>query len=92
MTRTPEPRLLLLNVIAEQMETPFPEWMIAWLEVSLQAAIELESATMPPYLCDFWSIADKDRGRQAHTLDDHGGTEPLPAGDQVADVPGAGYA
>ncbi|MGB0385044.1 MAG: ferritin-like domain-containing protein, partial [Ardenticatenaceae bacterium] len=31
-----------------------------WLKRSLQAAIELEHATLPPYLCGMWSIQDSD--------------------------------
>lgn len=30
----------------------------AWLEESLQAAVALEFATIPPYLCALWSIED----------------------------------
>ncbi|MBE9211043.1 hypothetical protein IQ244_32075 [Nostoc sp. LEGE 06077] len=29
-----------------------------WLKSSLNAAIELELATLPPYLCAWWSIKD----------------------------------
>jgi hypothetical protein len=31
---------------------------LGWLQESLQAAIELEHATLPPYLCALWSIKD----------------------------------
>lgn len=30
-----------------------------WLKASLQAAIELELSTIPPYLCALWSIKDR---------------------------------
>ncbi len=33
-----------------------------WLKSSLQAAIELELATLPPYLCAMWSIRDTAAG------------------------------
>lgn len=29
-----------------------------WLKDSLQAAVELELSTLPPYLCGMWSIHD----------------------------------
>lgn len=32
---------------------------VQWLERALQAAIELEHATLPPYLCALWSIKDE---------------------------------
>ena len=33
-----------------------------WLKESLQAAIELELSTLPPYLCAMWSIRDPSAG------------------------------
>src|SRR5229473_146281 len=41
---------------------------LAWLRQSLQAAIELELATIPPYLCGLWSI--KAQGGPAYDLID----------------------
>ena len=38
------------------MDTSDFERDIDWLKNSLQAAIELEFSTIPPYLCAFWSI------------------------------------
>ncbi len=35
---------------------------IEWLRKSLQAAIELELSTLPPYLCAMWSIKDASAG------------------------------
>lgn len=35
---------------------------IDWLNKSLQAAMELELATLPPYLCAMWSIKDPSGG------------------------------
>lgn len=31
---------------------------LGWLKKSLQAAVSLEFATIPPYLCALWSIKD----------------------------------
>src|SRR5689334_8657050 len=62
MTRTLEPRLLSLNIIVEQVEIPLEKRTLDWLKKSLQAAIELELATMPPYLCGYWSIAENGKG------------------------------
>jgi len=35
-----------------------PEHDLPWLRRAVQAAIELELSTIPPYLCAFWSILD----------------------------------
>ncbi len=32
-----------------------------WLKAALQAAVELEMATIPPYLCAYWSIKDHNK-------------------------------
>jgi hypothetical protein len=40
------------------MNIPPDKHDAAWLRSSLQAAIELEFATIPPYLCALWSIVD----------------------------------
>ncbi|QMU76519.1 hypothetical protein GXW83_12965 [Streptacidiphilus sp. PB12-B1b] len=32
---------------------------IHWLRTALQAAVELEFATIPPYLCAWWSVRDR---------------------------------
>jgi Ferritin-like len=40
---------------------------IAWLKKTLQAAISLEFATIPPYLCALWSIKD-DRHEVARSI------------------------
>lgn len=41
------------------MSVPLNQHDITWLKSSLQAAIELEFATIPPYLCALWSIKDQ---------------------------------
>jgi hypothetical protein len=46
------------NRIVELMAAPRADHDIDWLKASLQAAIELEFATIPPYLCGYWSIKD----------------------------------
>ena len=42
--------------IVELMKAPPEEHDLDWLKRSLQAAIKLEFATLPPYLCAYWSI------------------------------------
>jgi len=53
--------------IVELMQ-PEAQHDLAWLRQSLQAAIELELATIPPYLCGLWSI--KAQGGPAYDLID----------------------
>jgi hypothetical protein len=43
--------------IAELMTTPTRD--IPWLRNALQSAVELELATLPPYLCGFWALKDR---------------------------------
>jgi hypothetical protein len=45
--------------IRELMSVPVEQHDIVWLKKSLQAAIEVELATLPPYLCALWSIIDE---------------------------------
>jgi Ferritin-like len=40
------------------MAVAAPQRDIQWLTDSLQAALELELSTLPPYLCGMWSIMD----------------------------------
>jgi hypothetical protein len=42
--------------IVDLMRIPAASHDVAWLQDSLQAAIELELSTIPPYLCALWSI------------------------------------
>ncbi len=49
---TPLPDLF----IAELMKVPTEQHDLDWLKASLQAAIKLEFATLPPYLCGYWSV------------------------------------
>jgi Ferritin-like len=42
--------------ILDLMQIPRELHDIQWLKTSLQAALELELATLPPYLCALWSI------------------------------------
>jgi hypothetical protein len=42
--------------IIELMRIPEDNHDLAWLKDGLQAAIELELSTIPPYLCALWSI------------------------------------
>lgn len=46
------------NAIIELMRVPCSGYDLEWLKSALQAAVELELATIPPYLCATWSIKD----------------------------------
>jgi Ferritin-like len=48
-----------MKQVAALMRVPRDQRDLAWLKTSLQAAIELEFATIPPYLCALWSIKDQ---------------------------------
>lgn len=41
------------------MRQPVAEHDVGWLQTGLQAAIELELATFPPYLCGQWALKDQ---------------------------------
>ncbi|HEY2194682.1 MAG TPA: ferritin-like protein [Actinomycetospora sp.] len=41
---------------------------VDWLHTALQAAVELELATIPPYLCAMWSIQDPNGDDQVRAL------------------------
>ena len=47
------------NKIVELMQVAPEEHDLAWLQESLQAAVELEFATLPPYLSGAWSIKNR---------------------------------
>ncbi|MFD9245478.1 ferritin-like protein [Streptomyces sp. NPDC059556] len=49
------------NRIVELMGEPADHRDADWLKDSLQQAVMLELATLPPYLCGLWSIEDPDR-------------------------------
>ncbi|WP_165074594.1 ferritin-like domain-containing protein [Paludisphaera rhizosphaerae] len=55
------------NAIVELMKVPPEDHDLAWLKRSLQAAVQLEFATIPPYLTALWSIKDLD-GDVAQTI------------------------
>ena len=46
--------------IIDLMNVPPEEHDLDWLKAALQSAIELELATLPPYLCAMWSIDETD--------------------------------
>ena len=46
--------------IAELMRQPTADHNLCWLQKALQAALELELATLPPYLCGQWALKDQD--------------------------------
>src|SRR5262245_10440365 len=45
--------------IVDLLRVPATRHDLDWLRRSLQAAIELEFATIPPYLTAYWSIKDR---------------------------------
>src|SRR5271165_2223984 len=45
--------------IAQLMRQPVAEHDKSWLQKALQSAIELELATLPPYLCGLWALQDQ---------------------------------
>jgi hypothetical protein len=45
-------------IIVQLMKVAPAQHNRAWLKEALQAAIQLELATLPPYLCALWSIKD----------------------------------
>ncbi|MFH8370540.1 ferritin-like protein [Streptomyces sp. NPDC018031] len=53
------------NAIVELLESPAEERDEPWLKQSLQQAIMLELATLPPYLCGLWSIEEPDQESEA---------------------------
>lgn len=46
--------------IADLLAVPADRRDEAWLHGALQAAVELELSTIPPYLCALWSIKDQE--------------------------------
>jgi hypothetical protein len=44
--------------IADLLRVPSEQIDVDWLITSLQTAVELELATLPPYLCGYWSVKD----------------------------------
>jgi hypothetical protein len=54
--------------IRELLEVPQEQYDVEWLKEALQWAIELEFATLPPYLCGLWSIKPVDSKSPADRL------------------------
>ncbi|MFG3103600.1 ferritin-like protein [Streptomyces sp. NPDC048182] len=52
--------------VARLLAVPHAGRDVGWLRDALQVAVELELATLPPYLCAWWSI--EDRGSHAARL------------------------
>ncbi|MFF9043899.1 ferritin-like protein [Streptomyces parvulus] len=52
--------------VAALLAVPDASRDVAWLRESLQVAVALELATLPPYLCGWWSV--EDRSSQAARL------------------------
>lgn len=46
------------DAIVQLLETPPKDRSLSWLKSALQQAIMLELATLPPYLCGWWSLDD----------------------------------
>ena len=49
---------MLSRNIVELMRVPPADHDIKWLQEALGNAVQLELATLPPYLCAYWSIKD----------------------------------
>src|SRR6267154_3453382 len=45
--------------VANLMREAAAQRDLGWLQNALQAAIELELATLPPYLCGLWTLQDQ---------------------------------
>ncbi|MFC5213393.1 ferritin-like domain-containing protein [Streptomyces coerulescens] len=56
-----------LGSVARLMAVPEDSRGVAWLRSALQVAVGLELATIPPYLCGWWSIKDQ-RGEVARMI------------------------
>lgn len=56
-----------MRAVPRLLAVPVAQRDLAWLRQSLQAAIELEFATIPPYLYALWSIKDR-RGEVADAI------------------------
>ncbi|MGW0144344.1 ferritin-like domain-containing protein [Streptomyces sp. NPDC003333] len=48
-----------LGSVARLMAVPADARGVAWLRSALQVAVGLELATIPPYLCGWWSVKDQ---------------------------------
>ncbi|MEV8433584.1 ferritin-like domain-containing protein [Streptomyces chartreusis] len=48
-----------LGSVARLMAVPEDSRGVAWLRSALQVAVGLELATIPPYLCGWWSVKDQ---------------------------------
>jgi hypothetical protein len=46
--------------VARLLAVPEGSRGVDWLRAALQVAVELELATIPPYLCGWWSIKDRE--------------------------------
>ncbi|MDX3357811.1 ferritin-like protein [Streptomyces sp. ME01-24h] len=47
------------GMVARLLAVPAPARGTDWLRQALQVAVELELATIPPYLCAWWSVQDR---------------------------------
>lgn len=54
--------------LRELLSIPEESRHLGWIQVALQNAIELEWATVPPYLTAMWSIIDRDNDDVADSL------------------------
>jgi rubrerythrin len=58
-----------MNTLLEYLIVPQEQRGISWLQDAVQKAIELELATIPPYLTAMWSIKDPDHAVAATLAD-----------------------
>jgi photosystem II stability/assembly factor-like uncharacterized protein len=54
------PRAKRTTIAALMADTAPPQRDLQWLKEALQIAIQLELATLPPYLTSYWTIKDED--------------------------------
>lgn len=57
MTAAPQDQIIRLMRVSQDQRD------LEWIKTSLQAAIALELATIPPYLCGLWSIRNPNPGQ-----------------------------
>ena len=55
------------GAVARLLAVPEGGRGVTWLRAALQVAVELELATIPPYLCGWWSVVDR-RGEAARLI------------------------
>jgi Ferritin-like len=55
------------DAIVRLLDVAEPDRDLEWIKEALQAAVALELATIPPYLCAYWSIKNPDKRGPSRT-------------------------